>query len=205
MSLIQTAQTTQVTPAASELDTLHINLWGLPGTNKREVAGQLYGRLSGLGVSTALVHDYTKELGWAGELARLDEDGELVEMDQFIISAEQFRREELVHGRIRVAVTEAPVLAGVLYAQEDDEELLRALLRRRTSGWRNLDVLLEREIPLSYESMGRIQSREEALAMYPRLMGLIEQERPGFLRLSADDAVEAITALVMQDLGLKVT
>lgn len=188
-----------------EIDTIHINLWGLPGTNKREVAGQLYGRLSGLGVSTALVHDYTKELGWAGELARLDESGELIEKDQFLISAEQYRREELVHGRVLVAVTEAPVLAGVLYAQEDDEEQLRALLRRRTSGWRNLDVLLEREIPLTYESMGRIQSREEALAMGPRLMALIEKERPGFLSISADEAVTFITNMVIADLGLRST
>ena len=188
--------------APHDLDTLHVNLWGLPGTNKREVAAQLYGRLSRLGVSTALVHEYAKELGWAGELARVDDKGEIVEVDQLVISAEQFRRENLVHGRVSVAVTDAPVLAGVLYAQEDDEELLRSLLRRRTSGWRNLDVLLQHEIPESYESMGRIQSRADSLAMGPRLQSLIERERPGFVRMHADVAVQAIAEMVAQELKL---
>ncbi len=182
------------------LDTLHVNLWGIPGTGKKIVASELHSILTRMGASVEFVQEYAKELGWAGQLAKQDGNGDLIEEDQFVICAEQYRRENLVHGVAQVAITEAPVLAGVLYALEDDEAELRALLRRRTSGWRNLDVLLQSNLGQRYGSRGRIQSREESMAMMPRLEELLTSERPGFVRMNVDDAAQAIAILVVRDL-----
>jgi hypothetical protein len=178
------------------LDTLHVNLWGIPGTGKKIVASELHSILARMGASVESVQEYAKELGWAGQLAKQDANGDLIEVDQFVICGEQYRRENLVHGVAQVVITEAPVLAGVLYALEDDEPELRALLRRRTSGWRNLDVLLQNNIGQRYDSRGRIQSREESMAMMPRLEELLSNERPGFVRMGVDDAAQAIATLV---------
>lgn len=184
---------------SSVLDTIHVNLWGIPGT-KRAVASELHAMLTHMGVEAALVHEYAKELGWAGQLARLDGNGDLVEVDQFVISAEQYRRENLVHGTNQIVITDAPVLAGALYAQEDDEMELRSILRRRTSGWRNLDVLLVKDVEQRYGSRGRIQSREDALAMLPRLEALLHAERPSFVRLAVENAASAIVPMVVRAL-----
>lgn len=184
----------------SVLDTLHINLWGIPGSGKFDVATELHSVLSRMGISTEIVQEYAKELGWAGDLARFDANGDMIEVDQFVISAEQYRRENLVHGIALVAITDAPVLAGVLYASEEDEQGFKSLLRRRTSGWRNLDVLLSRAVEHGYGSRGRIQSRDEALAMMPRLEYLLMEERPNFARLSAENAVSLIVPMVIKRL-----
>ena len=187
-------------PKNAVLDTLHINLWGIPGAGKFEIATALHSALMRLGVGAELVQDYAKERGWAGDLARFDANGDMIEVDQFVLSAEQYRRENLVHGIAQACITDAPVLAGVLYANEEDERDFRALLRRRTSGWRNLDILLVRDPDHRYGSRGRIQSREEALAMMPRIEDLLIAERPGFAKVEFSSAVERIVQMAIVQL-----
>lgn len=182
-------------------DTMHVNLWGIPGTGKSGVAGELYGRLSKAGVLAELVREYAKELAWAGELAKKDGNGDLIEADQLMITGEQFRRENLVHGKVQVAITDAPVLAGTLYAAEEDESDLRSLVRRRSNGWLNLDVLLERDMGKSYQSLGRIQTVGESLAMRPRLEALIRVERPDCIRMSVDGAAERLADMICAQLN----
>lgn len=187
-------------PRNAVLDTLHINLWGIPGAGKFQVTTELHSVLSRMGLETELVQEYAKELGWAGDLARFDANGDMIEVDQLVISAEQYRRENLVHGIVQVAITDAPVLAGVLYANEEDEQDFRSLLRRRTSGWRNLDILLVRDPVHRYGSRGRIQSRKEALAMMPRIEDLLIAERPGFAKVEFGNAVEQIVSMAIEHL-----
>jgi hypothetical protein len=181
-------------------DTLHVNLWGIPGTGKQFVARELVALLTQAGAQVEVVQEYAKELGWAGQLVREDGHGDLIEIDQFLISSEQYRRENLLHGVCQVVVTEAPVLAGVLYAHEDDETELRALLRRRTSGWRNLDILLESAISHEYGSRGRIQNREESIAMMPRITDLLVNERPSFVRMGVAESPAKIANMVVREL-----
>ncbi len=186
--------------ANAVLDTLHVNFWGIPGTGKEVVARELDALLNQMGVDAERVQEYAKELGWQGALVRVDANNDLVEVDQFLISAEQYRRENMVHGVVQVVITDAPALAGALYAHEDDELELRAMLRRRTSGWRNLDILLERDLEQSYGSRGRIKSREESLAMMPRLENLLATERPGFVRMNVNNAIEQLAPMVIKRL-----
>lgn len=186
-----------------KFDTLHVNLFGIPGTGKSGVAAGLYKRLNEAGYVVELVREYAKELAWRGDLVRRDVTGELVEAEQFVISAEQYRRQAEVDGRVQVAVTDSPVPLGVIFAPADYASHLQTILRQLTAGWNNLDVLLERDLHQSYESLGRIQSREESLALAPELLALLMKDRPGFIRMPVDQAEERLFRMVAAQVELR--
>lgn len=187
-------------------NTLHVNFWGNPGVGKSGLAGELYGRLSGKGYLAELVKEYAKELQYRGELVRKDRrTGEDVETEQMIISTEQFRREAEYEDRVQVIVTDSPVLQGVVFAPAHYRTELTSILRQLTAGWRSIDVLLVRDVRLDYQSRGRIQSPEESMALRPEIESVLRTERPDFVTLHADEALERVFDVVVDHLERKST
>lgn len=187
-------------------NTLHVNFWGNPGVGKSGLAGELYGRLSGKGYLAELVKEYAKELQYRGELVRKDRrTGEDVETEQMIISTEQFRREAEYEDRVQVIVTDSPVLQGVVFAPAHYRAELTSILRQLTAGWRSLDILLVRDVRLDYQSRGRIQNPEESIALRPEIESVLRTERPDFVTLHADEALERVFDVVTDHLERRST
>ena len=174
---------------------LHVNFWGNPGVGKSGLAGELYGRLSKAGVSVDLVKEYARELQYREALSRRLEGW--FETEQLVISAEQYRREVECEDRVQVIVSESPVLQGVVFAPLHYRSELTSILRQLTAGWDSLDVLLNRNVRSDYNSMGRIQSSEESLALRPEIVSILENERPNYVSLDADVALERVYEMVM--------
>lgn len=187
-------------------NTLHVNFWGNPGVGKSGLAGELYGRLSGKGYLVELVKEYAKELQYRGELVRKDKrTGEDVETEQMIISTEQYRREVEYEDRVQVIVTDAPVLQGVVFAPAHYRSELTSILRQLTAGWTSLDILLVRDVRVDYQSGGRIQTHEESIAFRPEIEAVLRADRPEFVTISADEALERVFNVVVDHLERKST
>jgi hypothetical protein len=185
-----------------KFNTLHINLYGIPGTGKSGVARGVAQLLGRAGYDVELVQEYARELARDGRLIFMDpQTGERREADQFVISAEQYRRQASYDGKVQVVVTDSGLFTGVLFSPEIYRESMRTILRELTIGWDSVDVLLERDISKDYTSLGRVQSREESEALRPELVTLLEVERPEFIRLPVDGADEKIYRAVVEILG----
>lgn len=185
-------------------DTLHINLWGIPGVRKSAVGGVLYGKLKEAGYQAVLIHDYAQELALQGRLAWRDEGtGEMREYDQFLISSEQYRRQSDMDGLVEVVVTDSPMLQQIVFAPEHYSQELRHVLNQLTIGWTNLDVLLERDIHSDYRSMGRIQTADESTALYPEILTILKKNRPEFMIMATEGAEKALFDIAVDKLQRK--
>lgn len=186
--------------------TLHVNFWGNPGVGKSGLAGELYGRLSKAGYLVELVKEFAKELQYRGDLVRKDErTGQDIETEQMIISTEQYRRQAEYENRVQVIVTDSPVLQGVVFAPSHYRPELTTILRQLTAGWRTMDVLLNRDIRSDYNSLGRVQSPEESIALRPEIESVVRAERPEYVTMHTDEALERVFDAVVDHIERKKT
>lgn len=189
--------TTIIDPPHVKFDTLHVNLYGIPGTGKTNVAAALRARLGRAGYDVELVQEYARELARQNKLVFQDhQTGERREAEQFVISAEQFRRQAEYDGKVQVVITDSGLFTGVLFAPGNYGEALRSIMRDLTVGWRNIDVLLTRDISQDYTSLGRIQSRAESEALRPEVENLLRQERPDFIEMAVEGADDRLYRLI---------
>jgi hypothetical protein len=86
------------------ISTLHVNLYAGPGVGKSGIAELLSARLRACGIGVELVREFSKELHWAGTLETTE---------QFVITAEQYRRQSFMHGKVAVVVSDSAIPLGL--------------------------------------------------------------------------------------------
>lgn len=115
--------------------TLNINLYAAPGVGKSATANRLTSLLKLRNINTEMVQEYSKELHW---------DGRLEKTEQFIITAEQYRRQSILQGKVQVAVTDSAVALGSIYAPDAYKNELKHIIQSLAKEWWSLDILLEK-------------------------------------------------------------
>jgi hypothetical protein len=140
--------------------TLHIGLWGGPGSGKSTGAAWLFSNLKMLGVNAELVTEFAKDIVWENTKLYKDEPDM-----QFLVSAEQFRRLTRTNGQVDVVVTDSPLPLGCFYTHGGvlDCTEFKELLWRLHSKFDNMSFFVERS--KQYQPIGRYQTEPEADAL----------------------------------------
>ena len=147
--------------------TLVVNFFAGPGAGKSTLAAGLFYKLKQRGINAELVREYAKELVWSGDYYTLSR--------QLVVSAEQYRRQCVLYGKVPVIVTDSPIILGCIYHDIDDPLMIRECLEEMLQvyfhrAW-NLNYLVKREG--TFESKGRIQNAEQSVKCDQKILRLL--------------------------------
>lgn len=149
--------------------TLVVNFFAGPGAGKSTLAAGLFYKLKQQGINAELVREYAKELVWSGDYYTLSR--------QLVVSAEQYRRQCVLYGKVPVIVTDSPIILGCIYQDIDDPLMIRECLDEMLQvyfhqAW-NLNYLVKREG--TFESKGRIENAEQSVECDQKILRLLHE------------------------------
>lgn len=149
---------------------LIVSLYGGPGTGKSTTAALVFGALKQEGYNVEFVPEIAKGFTWEERWVTLTK--------QSYVISKQLRDYDRLYGKVDAIITDTSSLLGLLYGKPDPNhpEVFRALSNWITADWaarRTLNVLLDRDPEIAYESAGRYQTEQEALALDHRIRELL--------------------------------
>jgi hypothetical protein len=160
-----------------------VNLFAAAGFGKSTLAEATSALLRRAGVSVELVREYSKELHWQGRLWTTE---------QFLITAEQWRRQSELEGKVAVVITDSALPLGLLHAPATYRSQLGSVLEALTATWHQTHILLERAIENDYQSLGRDENEAQARETQKEVRELVRVWSKGdFTPLSMDEAAPA--------------
>lgn len=131
--------------------TLVVNFFAGPGAGKSALATGLFSRLKMQGINSEYVSEYAKELVWEGSLHLLS--------NQLFILAEQYRRIQIMIGKVEVVTTDCPIPLAILYRPRPYFPSFDSLAMELFNSMNNLNFYVVR--PRLYPPIGRDQSEGE--------------------------------------------
>jgi hypothetical protein len=130
-----------------------INLFAGPGAGKSTTAAGLFNMMKLLGYNVELVTEFAKDLTWEGRQGALQ--------NQLYILAKQEARLARLEGKVDFAITDSPLLLGLLYATPRwDKPWFKAATLGVWSLYENISFFIERTKP--YNEVGRNQTEAQA-------------------------------------------
>lgn len=148
--------------------TIIINIFGGPGSGKSTVAAGIFSRLKERGVSVEYVAEYAKDIVWEESFTKLN--------NQLYIFAKQHNRIFRCLNKVDVIVTDSPILLAITYGKTaipPNSPELDALILHEFNKNTNMNVILSRMY--KYDTKGRTQSEEEAIALDAGIVDLLEE------------------------------
>ena len=168
--------------------TTYINLFGGPGVGKSTLAAELFARFKKQGKSVELVTEFAKDLVWENRQSTLE--------IQPYVSMKQFRNLARLKNKVDYVITDSPLIKDSIYARKYAKELPQAyhelLFFLHNNLGDSINILLLREYV--YDSEGRYQTEEQAIAIDKELKFLLELHEIDYYECSPaiDDIIEAI-------------
>lgn len=139
----------------SREQTLIVNLFAGPGTGKSTTAAGIQYRLKVSGYNSEYIQEYAKDKTWSEDKQTL--------LCQPYVTGKQFYRTTRIMDKVEVAVTDSPILTGILY-QQNKSEHFEAWVVEAFKKCNNLNFFLVRNVEHHpYNPAGRSQSLEEAI------------------------------------------
>lgn len=173
---------------------LVVNLLGGPGVRKSTVsAGVFYNLKMNYGINADLIDEYAKKLVWGDTTSTLD--------DQLYITAKQHHRQFIVRDKVDVAITDSPLLIGLLY-DPGDLKSYPGMVLELFNKYDNLNILLERKAV--YNPAGRMQTEEQASKLDDAMRGLLLKHNVPFMVVPGDEtAIFTISHEILKILEAK--
>lgn len=146
-----------------------INFFGGPGSGKSTTALGVTSILKANGIIAEYVSEFPKEIVWAGELHLLS--------DQMPIAREQFRRQNILKGKVEFIVTDCPLVLQLPYILDhiDDPEEQKRCEDEVLAGWNqfeNMNIFIQRDKP--FQQAGRAHNEEQSREKDRQLKELLE-------------------------------
>ena len=137
-----------------------INLYGGPGTGKSTTDAHLFTILKNEGYNVELVREYAKEICWQN-----------LPIDcQLVVMTEQYRRQNILSGKVDVIITDSPLLLTKVYG-EDFHLPVGEWSEALYNDFDNYDVSLVRV--KKYNPKGRYQCEEDAKKMDKEIFDMV--------------------------------
>ena len=157
--------------------TLFVNLFGGPGIGKSTMAAGLFSGLKREGISCEYVTEYAKELVWDGRIKALD--------NQISVLGEQWRRLELLDGKVDVVINDSPVLFCSIYAPKEYPESFHSLCVWCQKHFPSVNIRLRR-VRNAYETSGRKHDNSEALLADDKILSTLKKHNIFHIDINAD-------------------
>lgn len=145
-------------------DTLIVNLYGAPGAGKSTGAAYIFYKLKSSGIDAELVTEYAKDKVW--------EEHDMVFKDQcYIFGHQHFRLTRLI-GKVRVIVTDSPLLLSAFYGDKRITDQLAKIASITLGQNTSISYFIERK--KKYNPNGRFQTEEESNKISGEIKSFIE-------------------------------
>jgi nicotinamide riboside kinase len=136
--------------------TLIVNLISGPGTGKSTMSGGLFYRMKRTGINCEYIQEYAKDKTWSEDKQTL--------LCQPYVTGKQFYRTSRLLNKVEVAVTDSPVITGILYQGFGCTPSWEKWAIEAFNEFNNLNIFLVRNTKNHpYNPKGRSQKEEEAI------------------------------------------
>ena len=146
-----------------------VNLFAGPGAGKSTIAAGVFTELKFAGVDCELVREYAKDKVWEESFKTLE--------DQIYVFGKQLHRVKVVAEKVKVVITDSPVLLSMYYGTNVTPEF-RALILSEFNSFDNMNYFISRVKP--YVANGRMQTSGEALEIDRFLYDLLDDNDIGY-------------------------
>jgi hypothetical protein len=166
--------------------TIHVNLFGGPGTGKSTTATGVFNKLKKKGAKVEYCSEYAKELTYRGETHKLG--------DQLYLLAKQHQKLLYLEGKVDIVIHDGPLLLNKVYAELNYVERYRnlyALTEDIVNSYTNINIYLIRDKNIHpYQSYGRGQSESEAEDLDVKILKMLWETKGGFNVVPMSDNTE---------------
>lgn len=171
------------------METIVVNIFGGPGAGKSTTATGVFSQLKRLDYSCELATEFAKELVWECRNETFK--------DELYIFAKQAHRLFRLNGKVRIIVTDRPLILTNLYATDNKE--LMALCSAEFNKYTNLNFLINRA--KTYDPNGRNQTEDEAKELDIKTAALLQDY--DFTIVDYENAIEIIVKQVQKVVEVK--
>ena len=150
--------------------TTYINIFGGPGTGKSTVAAGMFYEFKKQGRSVELVTEVAKDFVWENRMKTLT-------MQPYVMM-KQFRNLARVQGSVEYALTDSPIVLGLLYGKLNSIPLPKSYYDFLVDCHNDLlspsiNIVLQRSF--AYDTTGRYQTEEHAKELDGEIINLLKQ------------------------------
>lgn len=140
--------------------TIVVNFIGGPGVGKTTAACLCFAKLKMANQNCEYVSEYAKDLVWQNRLNELN--------NQYSVSFRQYQKLIALKGKVDYIITDGSLFNDLYYNRYNqhnvsDVDKTEKQILDWASEFKHINIFLERNLELSYESAGRIQTLEEAI------------------------------------------
>lgn len=176
--------------AVGESSSLLVNFFGGPSTGKSDCARILCSLLNRRKITSEYASEYAKKLTWKEDY--------VTRSNQVLVTATQFDEILTLYGKVRVVVTDSPVIIGIAFPGPCCTPTWEAHVKELHDHFKSLNIFLERN-PDHYQSEGRTQALEECLEADRKLMDFLDHWQIDYVKVPVgEETVERVLALVME-------
>lgn len=159
-----------------------------PGSGKSTFCASLFAKLKTIGIDSEMSLEYAKDVVWEESYRKLDH--------QIYIFGKQLHRLQRLNNKLRVVVTDAPLLHSAIYC-EDNNHTFKKLILEEFNKFHNINYYIGRR--KDYNPNGRTQTYEQALEVDRKILNYLKENKVPYNTVGGTiDAVESIMADVIE-------
>lgn len=185
--------------------TLYVNFFAGPSTGKSTMSGGLFYRLKRTGINCEYIQEYAKDKTWS-------EDRQTLLCQPYVTGKQYYRNTRLLN-KVKVAVTDSPIILGLLYQGVGCNKSWERWLLEAFNEFNNLNIFLVRNPnDHPYNPSGRSQTEEESILLDSEIKVILDREKIDYhivemsevdLETWSDPGLDKIYKLVMDKLLCK--
>jgi hypothetical protein len=180
--------------------TFVINFISGPSVGKSLMSALVYAELKTCGYTTEYVQEYAKTLVWLKDFEKLN--------NQYYVSKKQYEMINALYSvkDIDYIVVDSSLWLCMYYNRVNKNNVSNVektddMIKEKMKEFKNIYIVLERNLDIKYENYGRIQTQSESLVVDAELLLMIKElglEYKSFKskRESVKDIIEYICTLV---------
>lgn len=169
--------------------TLIVNFFAGPSSGKSVSAAKLFYDLKIRGINAEYIQEYAKDKTWQEDYFTLK--------CQPYISAQQLYRQHRLIDKVDVAITDAPLLHGLVYPGMYTGDNFDKWLLDTFNSFNNFNIFIKRMAD-SYQQEGRNQSLEESIAIDDRIKFILHKHNVLYMEVDKDSVAEVADLIVDQ-------
>lgn len=173
--------------------TIAINLFAGPGAGKSTAAAYIFAKLKMLGVDVELVTEFAKDMLW--------EDNKTAIANQLYVFGNQCFRMGRCNGKVRVIVTDSPLLLSGLYCKPTEPyyDLLQKVIYEEAQKYDNLNFFLRRTT--EYNTNGRFEEEDRAREIDDAILQYLRSANVSLIPIDAsienyDNLIESVLIIL---------